>query len=160
MEEMHFVYINANARIGAHSISNVSHSDSHIQGICQSAHSIRTFRKDRILQEFSSADEAQLSCQSLLPENYLHLTKVIKPKTLTFDVCFTGFKKSDKERLIEVAEANSLTVRSSVTQNLQMLCCGYNAGPSKVNAARMKGTIVIDEESFVHFIETGEIPDA
>ncbi|EAO4365570.1 hypothetical protein I5398_22500 [Citrobacter freundii] len=160
MEEMHFVYINANARIGAHSISNVSHSDSHIQGICQSAHSIRTFRKDRILQEFSSADEAQLSCQSFLPENYLHLTKVIKPKTLTFDVCFTGFKKSDKERLIEVAEANSLTVRSSVTQNLQMLCCGYNAGPSKVNAARMKGTIVIDEESFVHFIETGEIPDA
>jgi BRCT domain type II-containing protein len=41
-----------------------------------------------------------------------------------------------------------------------MLCCGYNAGPSKVNAARMKGTIIIDEESFVHFIETGEIPDA
>ncbi|HDC4352568.1 TPA: hypothetical protein O8L21_003902 [Enterobacter cloacae] len=160
MEEMHFVYINANARIRAHSISNVSHSDSHIQGICQSAHSIRTFRKDRILQEFASADEAQQSCQSFFPENYLHLTKVIKPKTLTFDVCFTGFKKADKERLIEVAEANSLTVRSSVTQNLQMLCCGYNAGPSKVNAARMKGTIVIDEESFVHFIETGEIPDA
>lgn len=160
MEEMHFVYINANARIGAHSISSVSYSDNHIQGICQSAHSIRTFRKDRILQECSSADEAQQSCQSFLPENYIHLTKATKPKTLTFDVCFTGFKKADKERLIEVAEAHSMTVRSSVTQNLQMLCCGYNAGPSKVNAARMKGTIIIDEESFVHFIETGEIPDA
>ena len=110
--------------------------------------------------QFAIADEAQQACQSFLPENYIHLTKATKPKTLTFDVCFTGFKKADKELLIEVAEAHSMTVRSSVTQNLQMLCCGYNAGPSKVNAARMKGTIIIDEESFVHFIETGEIPDA
>ena len=156
MEEMHFVYINANARIGAHSISNVSHSDSHIQGICQSAHSIRTFRKDRILQEFASADEAQQSCQSFLPENYLHFNQSnlsLKPSLLMS--ALTGFKKADKERLIEVAEANSLTVRSSVTQNLQMLCCGYNAGPSKVNAARMKGTIVIDEESFCAFYRNG-----
>ena len=159
MEEMHFVYINANARIGAHSISSVSHSDSHIQGICQLAHSIRTFRKDRILKECTSAVDAQKASQSFLPENYIHLTKAVKPKALSFDVCFTGFKKADKERLIEVAQAHSLTVRSSVTQNLQMLCCGYNAGPSKVTAARMKGTIVIDEESFVRFIETGEIPD-
>lgn len=159
MEEMHFVYINANARIGAHSISSVSHSDYHIQGICRSAHAIRTFRKDRILQKFASIDEAQQACLSFLPENYTHLTKVTKPRALTFDVCFTGFKKVDKERLVEVAEAHSLTVRGSVTQNLQMLCCGYNAGPTKVTAARMKGTIIIDEASFVHFIETGEIPD-
>lgn len=159
MEEMHFVYINANACIGSHSISSVSHSDNHIQGICQSAHSIRTFRKDRILKECASAVEAQQACQFFLPENYIHLTKVTKPKSLSFDICFTGFKKADKERLIEVALAHSLTVRSSVTQNLQMLCCGYNAGPSKVTAARMKGTIIIDEEGFVRFIETGEIPD-
>ncbi|WP_370609457.1 hypothetical protein NMD12_05610 [Citrobacter portucalensis] len=159
MEEMHFVYINANARIGAHSISSVSHSENHIQGICQSAHSIRTFRKDRILQEFTSADEAQQACVSFQPETYIHLTKVTKPRASTFDICFTGFKKADKERLIEVAEAHNLTVKSSVTQNLQMLCCGYNAGPSKVNAARMKGTVIIDEAGFVHFLETGEIPE-
>ncbi|EMO5615840.1 hypothetical protein ACV8MQ_08280 [Klebsiella pneumoniae] len=159
MEDMHFVYINANARIGAHSISNVSHSDNYIQGICQSAHSIRTFRKDRILKECTSADEAEQACQSLLPENYIHLTKETKPKALTFDVCFTGFKKADKERLIDVAGTHNLTIRSSVTQNLQMLCCGYNAGPTKVNAARMKGTVIIDEAGFMHFLETGEIPD-
>ncbi|QER53239.1 hypothetical protein NWT83_06085 [Klebsiella quasipneumoniae] len=158
MEEMHFVYINANARIGAHSISSVSHSENHIQGICQSAHSIRTFRKDRILQECSSAGEAQQACQSFLPENYINLTKTTKPKLLTFDICFTGFKKADKERLVEVAATHNLTVRNSVTQNLQMLCCGYNAGPTKVTAARMKGTVIIDEAGFMHFLETGEIP--
>ncbi|WP_029687047.1 hypothetical protein [Tatumella saanichensis] len=159
MEEMHFVYINANARIGSYSIISISLSDNHIQGICQSSHSIKTFRKDRILKECASAVEAQHACQSFLPENYIHLTRVVKPKNHSFDICFTGFKKADKERLSEVAQAHNMTVRNSVTQNLQMLCCGYNAGPSKVTAARMKGTIVIDEESFVRFLETGEIPD-
>ena len=159
MEEMHFVYINANARIGAHSISSVSHSEIHIQGICQSGNTIKTFRQDRILQQFPSALEAQQACASFHPENYKHLTNVTKPKALTFDVCFTGFKKADKERLAEVAEAHNMTVRSSVTQNLQMLCCGYNAGPSKVTAARMKGTVIVDEVGFSHFIKTGEIPD-
>ncbi|MDV7023300.1 hypothetical protein R4P48_11490 [Atlantibacter subterranea] len=158
MEEMHFVYINASAHIGAHSINSVSHSENHIQGICHLTQSIKTFRKDRVLKNYSSAHEAQQACSSFLPEHYLHLTKITKAKSPTFDVCFTGFKKADKERLIEVAEAHSLTVRSSVTQNLQMLCCGYNAGPSKVTTARMKGTVIIDEEGFVHFIKTGEIP--
>nr|WP_149022640.1 BRCT domain-containing protein [Salmonella enterica] len=74
-------------------------------------------------------------------------------------MCFTGFKKADKERLVDKANEQGLTVRTSVTQNLQMLCCGYNAGSSKVSAARMKGTIIIDEPGFIHFLETGEIPD-
>ena len=159
MGMMHFVYINANARIDAHSISNVSQSDGYIQGISQSAQAIRTFRKYRILKEYPSLDEAKQACKQFLPEHFIHLTKATKTKALAFDICFTGFKKSDKERLVALAEAHNLTVRNSVTQNLQILCCGYNAGPSKVNAARMKGTIIIDEDGFVHFIETGEIPE-
>lgn len=159
MKEMHFVYINAKARIDAYSIINISHSDNHIQGICQSAHSIRTFRKDRILHVFPSAEEAKHACKSFLPENFVHLTKVTKPRPQTFDICFTGFKKSDRERLTIISESNDLKVRNSITQNLQILCCGYNAGPSKVNAARMKGVIIIDETGFMHFIETGEIPE-
>ncbi len=160
MEEMHFVYINANARIGVHSVSSISHSENHIQGICNKTHTIKTFRKDRILAQFDSAEQAIQSSASFLPEKYTHLVKMTKPRKLTFDVCFTGFKKADKERLVETALAHDLMVRSSVTQNLQMLCCGYNAGPSKVTAARMKGVIIIDEVDFTQFLETGEIPDA
>lgn len=161
MEEMHFVYINGNARIGAHSLINISRSEHHIQGICTKSHSVKTYRLDRILKEYSSAEEAFSSCESFAPDGYSHLVKKSKtsPKQQTFDICFTGFKKADKERLVAVACENELTVRDSVTKNLQILCCGYNAGPSKVNAARMKGTVIIDEPGFSHFIETGEIPD-
>ena len=76
-----------------------------------------------------------------------------------FEVCFTGFKKADKERLTTLATENKMFVRSSVTQNLQVLCCGYNAGPTKVTAARMKGVLILDEEQFLHMTSTGEVPD-
>lgn len=161
MEEKHFVYINGNARIGAHSLINISRSEHHIQGICTKSHSVKTYRLDRILKEYGSAEEASGSCDSFNSDSYSHLVSKSKTslKKQTFDICFTGFKKADKERLIAVASENELTVRDSVTKNLQILCCGYNAGPSKVNAARMKGTVIIDESGFSHFIETGEIPD-
>lgn len=159
MEELHFVYINANGRIGVHSIQSISYSENHIQGICKNTDRIKTFRKDRILKQYNSPEQAIQECASFLPESYSHLTKQSGPKKNTFDVCFTGFKKADKERLVDKANEQGLTVRTSVTQSLQMLCCGYNAGPSKVSAARMKGTIIIDEPGFIHFLETGEIPD-
>lgn len=93
------------------------------------------------------------------PRKLLTSHQAVWSEKNTFDVCFTGFKKADKERLVDKANEQGLTVRTSVTQSLQMLCCGYNAGPSKVSAARMKGTIIIDEPGFIHFLETGEIPD-
>jgi len=161
MEEMHFVYINANARIAAHSLINISRSEHHIQGVCTQSHSVKTYRLDRILKEYASADEAFSARDTFNPDSYSHLINKNKGtlNKQTFDICFTGFKKADKERLIAVAYENELTVRDSVTKNLQILCCGYNAGPSKVNAARMKGIVIIDEPGFSHFIETGEIPD-
>lgn len=81
------------------------------------------------------------------------------PKVNLFEVCFTGFKKDDKERLISLATDNKMSVRTSVTQNLQVLCCGYNAGPKKVDAARMKGVVILDESQFQLLVETGEVPD-
>lgn len=160
MEEMHFVYINARGQIKAHSLVQVSHSEEHIQGVCINTHRLKTYRKDRILKQAESESIATESVSAFSPENYPHVFTSSRPKEVTFDICFTGFKKADKERLIECATANGMTVRSSVTQNLQLLCCGYNAGPSKVTAARMKGVVILDEEQFADFVKTGEIPEA
>lgn len=41
----------------------------------------------------------------------------------------------------------------------RILCCGYNAGPTKVTAARMKGVLILDEEQFLNMVSTGEVPD-
>ena len=84
MEELHFVYINANGRIGVHSIQSISYSENHIQGICKNTDRIKTFRKDRILKQYDSQEQAIQECASFLPENYSHLTKQSGPKKNTF----------------------------------------------------------------------------
>ena len=158
MESYAFIYINARRVINAYSIYQVSESELHLQGICSRSNSLKTFRKDRLLKECSSLEEA-VSLLSDYPVSE-HEFLISKPKKANlFEVCFTGFKKDDKERLTSVAIENKMSVRSSVTQNLQVLCCGYNAGPTKVSAARMKGIVILDEFQFLHMLNTGEIPD-
>ena len=75
----------------------------------------------------------------------------------TFDIHFTGFKKADKERLIQLAGEKELTVRQSVTQNLQLLCVGYNASVNKIERAQRIGISMMNESDFLNFLETGEI---
>lgn len=158
MEEMHFIYINAKGYIDAYSVTKISYSDNHIQGICKASNTLKTFRKDRVICQFESETLAIESVCKYSPDDYAHLiTK--PPKKETFDICFTGFKKADKDRLAGIATEHGLIIRSSVTQNLNMLCCGYNAGPTKVSTARMKGVIIIDESQFIDFLETCQIPD-
>ncbi|MBS0847746.1 hypothetical protein [Citrobacter sp. JGM124] len=54
---MHFVYINANARIAAHSLINISRSEHHIQGICTQSHSVKTYLMGSGQLHLDSEDE-------------------------------------------------------------------------------------------------------
>ena len=58
MEQMHFIYVNADGIYGAHSIYKVSMSHEHFQGICCNSNAIRTFRQDRVLEHCVSRQEA------------------------------------------------------------------------------------------------------
>jgi BRCT domain type II-containing protein len=73
-------------------------------------------------------------------------------------ICFTGFSDSDNANLASIALKAGLRVTSSVPKSLNLLCIGSNAGPSKLEAARAMGVIVIDRERFHEFLETGELP--
>jgi len=152
-----FVYINAKKQVNAYSLINVSESEEHFQGVCSKSNQLKTFRKDRVIKECSSYELALVDLSE--HKGIEHLSFLRKPKANLFEVCFTGFKKDDKERLISLATDNKMSVRASVTQNLQVLCCGYNAGPKKVDAARMKGVVILDENQFQLLVETGEVPD-
>ena len=64
------------------------------------------------------------------------------------EVCFTGFSPSDKKELIQIAEDNDIHVAKSVTKGLMFLCCGENAGPSKMAKAEKQGVKLIDKDEF------------
>jgi NAD-dependent DNA ligase len=153
-----FIYQNAKGNVTGRVISDISETETYLQGFCHQAKGLRTFRKDRILEMLNSSEEIQsklahyisLNPDSSMPEKAHYL----------LDVCFTGFKSADKNRLIALAESKDLVIRGSVTRSLNFLCCGYNAGPKKIEKARSQGVIALYEQQFVQLLETGEVPDS
>lgn len=172
-----FVYVDSRGTISARAVVRVSESEGYIQGMCLMDDAFRTFRKDRVLEYVQ--DEGQL--QSRLehwqkPEkaedvaNQLANSRFsiggngLRPRAKkpdnAIEVCFTGFKAADKDRLATIASDAGMTVRTSVTTFLDFLCCGYNAGPKKIDKARHQGVVTLSEGQFIALVETGEIPEA
>ena len=126
-----FIYQDARGNVTARTVENTSETGDYLQGICLKANTLRTFRLDRILEFVSSSniDERLAFHVEHCPPPRPKGTSTRKNNTKWQpEICFTGFKSADKEALIAVAEQSGMFIRSSVTANLDFLCCGYNAG--------------------------------
>ena len=160
-----FIYRDARGNITAREVTNISETDDYIQCLCLKANALRTFRKDRVL-EYLDSSKTKISERLTyhiannpepMPKGAGSARKI--NTTGSLEVCFTGFKKVDKEQLTALAESENIFVRASVTKNLDFLCCGYNAGPSKIEKSRHQGVVVLSESQFRNMLETGEIPE-
>ncbi|EGT9725372.1 BRCT domain-containing protein [Salmonella enterica] len=63
-------------------------------------------------------------------------------------ICFTGFDKTKKSELIQIAKDRGFVVKNNVTVGLAYLCCGEHAGPKKISKAKAIGAVLISEDSF------------
>jgi hypothetical protein len=79
-------------------------------------------------------------------------SKVQKP-----EIHFTGFPTAKKKRLQALATERGMQVRETVTQGLDYLCTGPNAGPTKVAKAKAQGIILLNEQQLGRLWETGEL---
>ncbi|WP_157725642.1 BRCT domain-containing protein [Vitreoscilla filiformis] len=126
---------------------------------------MRTFRKDRVLEYIDDNINVEARLSYHISNNPPPIEK--ERKTVfrkandsgKLEICFTGFKQADKDRLTSLAEANNFFIRPSVTKNLHFLCCGYNAGPSKIEKSRHQGVMILSEDQFMLLVDTGEIPE-
>ena len=73
-------------------------------------------------------------------------------------ICFTGFSKNKKNELVERATSLGYIVSKDVTKGLNFLCCGDNAGPSKINKAKQNNASLVSEENFLTFPPVEEFP--
>ncbi|TXE33221.1 BRCT domain-containing protein [Serratia marcescens] len=183
MEEIYFVYVSADRRIAAYSLSNRSEHGNYMQGYSHTSGGLRTFRKERFIEFFDCIEDAAAHADKLNANLELfdfssvdlnrnrsgefRYKRYESPGMLApldfsgaHEICFTGFKKEDKERLSKLASEAGMIVRKDVTVNLHFLCGGYNAGPKKLEAARTKGSMILREPEFIALIETGELPDS
>lgn len=169
-----FIYVDSRGKISARAVIRVSESEDYIQGICLMDDAFRTFRKDRILENLQDEDQLQsrlehwqapdkadeVSSQLRLSGKGTVASRRSNKPNDALEVCFTGFKAADKDRLTAIANDARMTVRTSVTTALDFLCCGYNAGPKKIDKARHQGVVTLSEEQFVALVETGEMPES
>lgn len=69
-------------------------------------------------------------------------------------ICFTGFKDSEKEKLSQLAKQVGLEVKDCVTKNLVILVTGDNAGPSKIAKAKAQGCTIFPEDGFMDYLRS------
>lgn len=129
-----------------------------------------SLRTDRVLDVFETQKEA-LEAYEQAHSRYADRIQQIKddpsyhgrklpPKDYSFKVCFTGFAKADKAELTELAEVAGMKVVTSVSASLDFLCCGDNAGWSKMKKANELGVPLVRHEQIRLLVETGELPES
>jgi BRCT domain type II-containing protein len=137
----------------------------HIQGWCEKVTAPKTLRVDHIVDIHDSLVEANIHFENVAAQLEAEGFEFDRPKPSrlsspdTMDICFTGFTKSDKEEVVELAKNNGMEIRNSVTKHLDILCYGYNAGPKKLEKALAQGVMILNQNQLEALIETGEVPE-
>lgn len=150
MDLLAFTYQDARGQVKDWALKNWKESGKYITGFCSQDDKYRTYRKDRVLEYLANA-------ASVLLQPFIEPPPPVSAKP---DVLFTGFLKARRAELEAIAVNAGMRVRKTVTQNLVFLCCGPNAGPTKIEGARDKGSFIMFEDSFLSMLETGELTEA
>ncbi|MBR0573368.1 MULTISPECIES: WYL domain-containing protein [Pasteurellaceae] len=127
--------------------------ETYLEGYDLNRRDTRTFKIERIGDEIIELETGLISTkEDWLRDNYdIELDDYLnyEYKEPTLEVCFTGFKKADREGLeLDTELTGEFIIRKSVTQNLDILVCGSNAGPTKKAQAERQGAIIYSEEEF------------
>lgn len=128
-----------------------------------------SLRTDRVIDVFDTPEEAVAAFEQA-EARYADRIQQIKsapdyhgpklPQDYSFKVCFTGFSKADKAVLTELAESAGMKVVTGVSASLDFLCCGDNAGWSKMKKANELGVPLVRDVQIRLLVETGELPES
>lgn len=127
-------------------------------GYCRRRCAERTFRFDRVSWPAHDADSGAALRTPAALRKRLRGDSRQAPVRSEIEVLFTGFDRLRKAELESIAAGHGMVVRKGVTQGLEFLCAGPNAGQSKVRNAQAIGAQIISEVEFLTLLDTGEVP--
>lgn len=153
MKPLRFIYQDAKGETREWCLPRWSENSRYIQGRAEDDNFPRTFRKDRVRKFLDGADQLLMEAAPPAPEPAPKAQADTRPQIL-----FTGFKAADRTRLEQHSADHGFRVMKTAGKALAVLCIGYNAGPTKVEAAREAGAFVVTEEQLEHLLRTGEVP--
>ncbi|QNH04461.1 hypothetical protein HNQ27_17445 [Pseudomonas sp. B11D7D] len=155
MQPIKFSYRDADGRESVRTLTHWSENTRYLQGRGEGDSLPRTFRKDRVVEYIEGADQLLFDKAPPAPEP--------APKAapdLRAQILFTGFKAAERAELEAFAEQNGFRVMKTAGKSLAFLCIGSNAGPTKVEAARVAGAFIVTELEMYNLINTGEISES
>ncbi len=155
LDIIHFTYETADGDVMDRHVIVQAVDGIYIDGFCLTRKAVRTFRLDRIIGNVSSENTGEV----LAPADWAaefsdatpHETPVLHNPSEALAYCevlFTGFSATERNRLECLAMSIRMTVRKSVTQNLDYLVAGPRAGASKLAQARLQSVNVITVDDF------------
>ena len=162
---MLILYRDSKGVMSVHISNNPKDDGVYLRGFCEVAKGFRTWRKDRVAQEFSTEAELNTylqanplgsSLESSVPQPK---PRAKRPEGATFEICFTGFSAKERAELEAKATAFGMWVKSSVTVNLDLLCTGEKAGPVKMKKAEDQGTCLLTADEFLDLVNEGVMPE-
>ncbi|MFL2487792.1 MAG: hypothetical protein ACJ0GK_00735 [Gammaproteobacteria bacterium] len=163
---MFLVYKNRFNEVKPYSVEIIAENDEYIDIFDKNEEKVKTFKKTNILSKNENFEEAINKAEGL-QENFEPIEQRRIPsrdnwnnREEKFEVCFTGFPKSDKEELQNFAKEKEMFVRTKVTKNLGLLVCGKTAGWRKLkDANKLNIPRVVGKSGFYNFLETGEFSE-
>jgi hypothetical protein len=153
--ELRMRYRNASGSVKEHTLRAWSERGHYITGFSEEDGGLRTFLKFRVLAYLDGSE-------AVLAQPHMPPPPPPSPKASPDSrpqILFTGFAQALRENLEEQAAQAGMKVVKTVTTQLAVLCCGPNAGPTKMHDAQQRGSITLSEAEFRRLCETGEIPE-
>lgn len=162
-----FIYLDSKGIVSFRYVEVRLLDDDRFHGVDLDINETRTYLYERVLEILPKEQVSKMSEQQIqkLVDSYQknHKVKEVKKsnrvmkKKGDFAICFTGFKALEKAELINLAKESGIIIRTKVSHNVDMLVCGDNVGPSKLETAKKTGIVITDEEGFRNFLNTGEL---
>ena len=157
-------YVNRFNEVKAYEVELIAEDTEFLSVLDVKENRAKSFKKSNIIGKSMNLAEAEQHAQQMqnkyeiIPKNKTGKTFANPEKK--FEVCFTGFPKTEKEQLIKMAEQHEMFVRTRVTSKLGLLVCGDNAGWAKIKeAAELDVPSVFGLAGFENFINTGEMSE-
>lgn len=152
---LRFEYCNAAGELSIRTLSGWLEQGHYIKGRDADKGRVLTFRKDRV-QAYLDKGDSLLRAPIAPPPPKLERSA---PPDRRPQILFTGFASATRTQLQAQADEAGLRVVQTVTQGLTFLCTGANAGPSKVDKARIQGVYIVSEPQLRELLATGVLAD-
>jgi len=175
--ELHFIYKDSNNKVTEQNITLINNENIKFSGKSLNDNKYRSYLHERVLKDlFDSNDSTDVLIAKYQSEYKEHVPVSRGPRDKSqlnldnkVEIQFTGFyntlkmdQKHTRKDLEKISKDNDLWVNpsKSLGANVSLLICGPNAGPTKMIRASEKGSILLNEDQFLHMIATGgEIQD-